>query len=97
MYFSAIIICKARRIGQSKYLAELFNMRRLIGVGKGDAIPELDLPSWYLEPGRKSLKYECAKFLNELPNRIRNIHSLGGFKSALFKHLFNNDSQQPSQ
>ena len=38
-----------------------------------------------------SLKYECAKFWNKLPNRIRDIHSLGGFKSALFKHLIQND------
>ena len=93
MYFSAIIIYKAHRIGQPKYLAEHFNTRRRIDVGRGDAIPGLDLPSWSSETGRKSLKYECSKFWNEQPNRIRDIHSLGGFKSALFKLLFNSDSQ----
>ena len=96
MYFSAIIIYKARRIGQPKYFAELFETRRRIDLGRGDAIPE-KLYSPSSEAGKKSLKYECAKFWNELPNRIRDIHSLGGLKSALFKHLFQNDSLQPSQ
>ena len=97
MYFPAIIIYKARRFGQPKYLAEVFESRRHIDLGRGDAIPELKLYSPSSEAGKKSLKYECAKFWNELPNKIRDIHSLGGFKSALFKYLFDNDSLQPSQ
>ena len=37
-----------------------------------------------------------GEFWNELLNRIRDIHSLGGFKSALSKYFFDNDSLQPS-
>ena len=44
LYFSGIIVYKARHIGQPKHLADLFNTYRLIDVGRGDAIPELDLP-----------------------------------------------------
>ena len=87
MYFSAIII-KSRRIGQPKYLAELFETRERIDLGRGDAIPELKLPSWPLEAGKKSLVYDCAKFWNELPNRIRDIPSLGGFKTALYNFFY---------
>ena len=36
MYVSAIIICKARRIGQPQYLAELFETRERIDLGRGD-------------------------------------------------------------
>ena len=61
MYFSAIIIYKARRIGQRSYLAELFNTRRLIDFGRGEAIPELKLYSSSSEAGKKSFKYECAR------------------------------------
>ena len=68
MYFPSIIIYEARRIGQPKYLAELFETRGRIDLGRGDAIPELKLPSWSSEAGKKSLVYECAKFWNELPN-----------------------------
>ena len=93
MYFSAIIIYKVRCFCQPKYLAELFKTRRRIDVGRGDAIAELDLYSSSSETGKRSLTYECALFYNELPNRIRNIPTLGGFKSALFKHLLNTDSQ----
>ena len=92
MYFSAITIYKAKRIGEPKYLAELFETRRRIDLGRGDAIPDLKLCSPSSEAGKKSFKYECAKFWNEMPNRIRDIHFLGGFKSDLFKHLFQNDS-----
>ena len=60
MYFSAIIIYKARHFGQPKYLAELFETRRRIDRGRGDAIPELKLPSWSSGAGKKSLMYECA-------------------------------------
>ena len=95
IYFSAIIIYKARRIGQPKYLAELFETRGRIDLCRVDAIPELKLPSWSLEAGRKSLVYECAKFWNELTNRIRDIPSLGGFKTALYNNLFNADSKWP--
>ena len=97
MYCSAIIIYKAHRIGQLKYLAELFETRRRIDLDRGDAIRELKLFSPSSEAGKKSLKYECAKFWNELPNRVSDIHSLGEFKSALFEHLFQNDSLQLSQ
>ena len=62
MYFSAITIYKARRFGQPKYLAELFETRRRIDLGRGDAIPELKLCSSSSEAGKKSIKYECAKF-----------------------------------
>ena len=67
-----------------------------IEIGRGDAIPELDLPSWSWKPDRKSLKYEYLKFWNEPPNRIRKIHFLEGLKSALSKHFFKDDSQQQS-
>ena len=73
-------------------MADLFETCRRIDLGRGNAIPELTLCSPSSEAAKKSFKYECAKFWNELPNRIRDIHSLGGFKSALFKHLFQNDS-----
>ena len=56
MYFSAIIIYKARRIGQPKYLAELFATHRRIDLGRGDAIPELEPYSPSSETGKKSLK-----------------------------------------
>ena len=59
---SPIIIYKARRIGQPQYLTELFETRERIDLGRGDAIPELRLPSWSSEAGKKSLVYECAKF-----------------------------------
>ena len=88
MYFDAITIYKARRFGQPKYLTELFETRRRIDLGRGDAIPELKLCSPFTEAGKKSLKYECAKFWNELPNRIRDIHSLGGFKSPYLNTFF---------
>ena len=61
-----------------------FITHRRIDLGRGEAIPKLDLPSWSSEPGRKILNYECAQFWNELPNRIRDIHSLEEFKSAIF-------------
>ena len=80
MYFSAIIIYKARRIGQPQYFAELFETRRRIDLGRGDVIPELKSPSWSSEAGKKSLVYECEKFWKKLPNRIRDIPFLGGFK-----------------
>ena len=69
MYFSAITIYKARRFSQPKYLAELFESRRRIDLGRGHAIPELTLCSTSSEAAKKSFKYECAKFWNELPNR----------------------------
>ena len=90
---TAIIMYKTRRTGQPKYSAELFEMHRRIDLGRGDTIPELEPYSPSSKTGKKSLTYECAKFYNELPNRIRDIPSLGGFKSALFKHLFISDSQ----
>ena len=93
MYFAAIIIYKARRIGQPSYLAELFNTRRRIEFGRGNAIPELEIPSRPSDTGMKSLVYECSQFWNNLPNSMRNIPSLKGFKTALFKHLFNIDTQ----
>ena len=43
MYFSAIIIYKARRIGQLEYLAVLLETRNYAHPGRGDAIPELKL------------------------------------------------------
>ena len=49
MYFSAIIIYKARRIGS--YLAKLLNTRRRIDFGRGDTISELELPPWSSQPG----------------------------------------------
>ena len=78
MYVSAVIMYKARRIGQPTFLAELFNTRRRIDLCRGDAIRELELPSWSSEPGKKLLAYECAKFWNELPNRIHDIPSWEG-------------------
>ena len=44
IYISTIIIYKACRIGQPPYLSELFETRRLIDLGRGNAILELDLP-----------------------------------------------------
>ena len=93
MYFAAIIIYKARRIGQPSYLAELFNTRRRIEFGRGNAIPELEIPSRPSDTGMKSLVYECSQFWNNLPNDIRNIPSLARFKTALYEHLFNIDTQ----
>ena len=45
------------------------------------SIPEVKLFSFSTGTGRKYLTYECAKFYNELPNTIRNIPSLEGYKS----------------
>ena len=90
MYFAAIIIYKARRIGQPSYLAEF---GRCIDFGRGDAIPELEIPSRPSDTGMKSLVYECSQFWNNLPNDIRNIPSLARFKTALYEQLFNIDTQ----
>ena len=95
MYFAAIIICNARRIGQPSYSAKLFNTSRHIDFGRGNAIPELEIPSLSSDTGMKSLVYECSQFWNNLPNSIRKIPSLRGFKTALFKHFSNTDTQQP--
>ena len=43
MYFSAIIIYKARRIGQPQNLAEHLETRNYAYPGRGRAIPELKL------------------------------------------------------
>ena len=86
--FSAIIIYKARRIGQPTYLAELFNTRRLIEFDRGDAFPVLEIPGWTSEAGWKSLVCECSQFWNELPNRKGYMPFLRKFITALYKHLF---------
>ena len=88
MYFSAIIIFKACRNGQPSYLAELFNKREYTQSGRGDSIPELRLPKLSSETDRRSLKYQAVIFWNKLPKKIRDIPSLGAFKTALFQHLF---------
>ena len=88
MYFSAIIIYKACRIGQPSYLAELFNKREYTHPGRGDSIPELRLPKLSSETGRRYLKYQAVIFWNKLPKKIRDIPSLGAFETALFRHLF---------
>ena len=88
MYFSAIIIYIACRIGQPSYLAELFEKRVYTRPVRGDVIPELKLPKLSTVTGRSSLSYKAVKFWNELPNRIRDIPSLGSFKIALYRHLF---------
>ena len=56
IYFSAITIYKARRFGQPKYSAELFETRRRIDLGRVDAIRELKLCSSSSEAGKKSFK-----------------------------------------
>ena len=66
IYFAAIIIYKARRIGQPSYLAELLNTRRRIDFGRGNAIPELEIPSRPSDTGMKSLVYEYSQFWNNL-------------------------------
>ena len=91
MYFSVIIIYKARGIGQPAYLLEHFNTQRRMDLGRVDIIPEL--ASFSSKTGRKSLVYECSKFWNELPNRIRHIPSFASFKTALYKYLFDTDFQ----
>ena len=81
MYFAAIIIYKARRIGQPSYF------------DRGNTIPELEIPSGPSDTSMKSLVYECSQFWNNLPNSMRNIPSLKGFKTSLLKHLLNTDTQ----
>ena len=90
-YFSAITIYKARRIGQPLYFADLFETRVSIHPGRGDTIPELRLSKPSSVTGERFLRYQGTKFWNELPNRIRDIPSLRGFKTALFQHLFKTD------
>ena len=87
MYFSVIIIYIACRIGQPSYLADLFEKRVYTRTVRGD-IPELKLPKLSIVTGRNSLSYKAIKNWNELPNRIRDIPSLGSFKTALYGHLF---------
>ena len=43
MYFSAIIIYKAHRIGEPSYSAKLLNTPRRIELGRSGATPELKL------------------------------------------------------
>ena len=84
MYFSVIIIYIACRIDQPSFLKKRVYTRPVWS----DVIPELKLPKLSTVTGRNSLSYEAVKFWNELPNRIRDIPSLGSFKIALYRHLF---------
>ena len=64
MYFSAIIIYKARRIGQPKYLADFWNVWTYWPWQRWRH-PRAQI-TILVFGGLKSLVYECAKFWDEL-------------------------------
>ena len=62
MYFAAITIYKACRFGQPKYLADLFETRRRIDLGRGNGIPDLTLCSPSLEAAENLLNMNVQNF-----------------------------------
>ena len=84
-YFMSVLMYKSLRLGRPSYLTTLFSKNQSRTSGR--APRDLVVPSSRTETGLHSFCAQGARLWNSLPEKVRTLHSLSRFKSAMREQL----------
>lgn len=91
-YFVGVLLFKILNTGVPSYLARFFQ-RYICTRPSRDTPQDLVIPRFATETLRGSFHISSAYFWNSLPTSIREATSLSSFKSSLYTHLLQVESQ----